>query len=359
MDVEDQRWFTRYYLRRKLTEALEFEGGSERGGREGSEGGCEKDPDEAAAAKAASVGGWRTFVALDRFGDLFQTTHETVPAQYRLGAVSAASTDDDEDEDGDHGDQGRCHRHDEWCGSRCRGGQWARPARAAAAAAEGYASRPTGRFGGAGVVWNAATQRAPLLLHGNDWKERTFNALSLGLAAGGWPPAPFWLETSLAALPGDPPGDPGAAFGRGLWLRWTDPFSELLHSYQARHGSWLPHEDCGPLAHACMADRLRVAVGQRMVARELAQMAGNVFPLLPLLRGAPGLHSSFWTDLFLRGVVGHNPILATNATRLLRLAVASRPTFAPASHLLAEVRRVWEGGGGGGGKKSGVLRRGV
>ena len=44
----------------------------------------------------------------------------------------------------------------------------------------------------------------------------------------------------------------------------------------------------------------------------------------------------------MRGVLDHDASLVANATTLLRVAVESRPKFAPASHLLAEVKRIVE-----------------
>jgi hypothetical protein len=369
MDVEDQRWFTRYYLRRKLTEAHEVS-------LNGDDNDAKKNFDNRKygdTTETAVDGNWRTFVALDRFGDLFQTTHETIPAQYRLGAVGSLLKNNSSSNGSGlstlHKDAvKRCASSEESCRAH-KDSDEEKTRLIAQRVEEGYASQPTGAFGGAGLVWNTATQRAPILLHGNDWKERTFNALGKGLQAGGWPPAPFWLETSLPSLPGDPPGDPSVddayptsdaeptvtdadpaastllgdvAPGHGLWARWTDPFLELLQAYQDRHRSWLPHEDCNPLDHKCMSDRLRIFLGQRMVKHELQHMNGDVMPLLPLLRGAPGLHSHFWTDLLMRGVLDHDASLVANATTLLRVAVESRPKFAPASHLLAEVKRIVE-----------------
>jgi len=371
MDIEDQRWFTRYYLRRKLTVAHDVRR-SHGDGSGGDDRQKSFETEKHDGGKEAAVdGNWRTFVALDRLGDLFQTTHETTPAQYRLGAVGALFANYS-----GSGFSGRTS-HSMHEARRCSHIEEAydfdesdeneKSQVIAQQIEEGYASQPTGAFGGAGLVWNTATQRAPLLLHGNDWKERTFNALGKGLQAGGWPPAPFWLETSLPSLPGDPPGDPtvddptgddtptsdshptastllgGSKPSHGLWVRWTDSFFDLLHAYQDRHRSWLPHEDCGPHDHECMSDRLRIFLGQRMVKHELQHMEGDVMPLLPLLRGAPGLHSHFWTDLMMRGVLDHDSSFSPNATKLLRVAVESRPQFAPASHLLAEVRMTKEG----------------
>lgn len=191
---------------------------------------------------------------------------------------------------------------------------------------------PLGSFGGAGLLWHAPSASSPCLVHGNDYKQRTFGAIVAGLRAEGWPPRPLEVGTSLGPLT----------------VRWTDDLAPRLDAWQRSNGAWLPSPDCGGLDTGCMTSHLEVLVEQRLMAAELERMQGDTFPLLALLRGKRGRYAHFYVDMLLRGVLGHRGRLRANATVVLRRAARAAPGFVPAAHALAEALHKFGGGDPGG-----------
>ena len=89
MDVEDQRWFTRFFLRRTFLDAQRSrEDGNGSGG-----GGRSEGTSGVGTSGVGSGGHWRAFVALDHGGTLFRTTERTTPTEYAIGRAKGGPYD--------------------------------------------------------------------------------------------------------------------------------------------------------------------------------------------------------------------------------------------------------------------------
>ena len=275
MDIEDQRWFTRYFLRYGLlsvpteNNSSTFEVPSDVPKQmrqsqppDGTDGNRTKD--------------WRSFVSIDNFGRIFQTTHRSKPSDFRVGSACC-------------GQKSSC-RTIQAAGemkvvTSCSGrqglfglppSQESYTSEISEIGNECYVGTGAHTFA-AGLVWNRRTCTTPCLLHGNDWKHVVFDALTTALGSEGWPPQPLLLANLSnswsredgqassrhhrdAATSGVLRAEPGGRrcgterrggqdetdeFGSRLVVRWSDALNQKLHTWQKYHNVWLPNGECG------------------------------------------------------------------------------------------------------------------
>ena len=289
MDVEDQRWFTRYFLRYGLT----FHGCSTVKEPQPTPESLPRSRSSAAGCRrwvdSSNSGSWLSFVAIDSGGRIFQTTHRSAPADFRLGEAGytaifpfsdgkIGSTTNGGGESGlaspmepsDAGSGALCSDGDisslEMFGVAPEDGREKETFEAIEAVEDGYGAYPAGRyFRGAGLVWNRRARTTPCLLHGNDWKQLVFNAVTKALHVEGWPPQPLTLSILPSSRNGQAnkikdtdhedrsakdhfvEGEKGDEFSRRLVVRWTDGLRAKLYAWQESHDMWLPHNECGKL----------------------------------------------------------------------------------------------------------------